>query len=71
MLADPDGKLALELGVYGTPETYLFAADGTLLSRHTGELTREVWQRQFVPKLNEARAAPLASPAPARQESKP
>ena len=56
VLADPDGKLALELGVYGTPETYLFDADGTLLSRHTGELTREIWQRQFVPLLAEAQA---------------
>ena len=35
----PDGRLALELGVYGTPETYLFAGDGTLLTRHTGLLT--------------------------------
>ncbi|MGL6414012.1 DsbE family thiol:disulfide interchange protein [Aeromonas veronii] len=49
VLADPDGKLALELGVYGTPETYLFDADGALLTRHTGLLTREIWQRQFAP----------------------
>ncbi|MFQ1845382.1 DsbE family thiol:disulfide interchange protein [Aeromonas veronii] len=56
VLADPDGKLALELGVYGTPETYLFDADGALLTRHTGELTREVWQRQFAPLLDQARA---------------
>lgn len=71
VLADPDGKLALELGVYGTPETYLFAADGTLLSRHTGELTRDIWQRQFVPKLNAARAAAMASAGSPRQEGKP
>lgn len=56
VLADPDGKLAMELGVYGTPETYLFAADGTLLTRHTGLLTREIWQRQFAPLLAEARS---------------
>jgi cytochrome c biogenesis protein CcmG/thiol:disulfide interchange protein DsbE len=56
VLADPDGKLALELGVYGTPETYLFDADGALLARHTGELTREIWQRQFAPPLVKARA---------------
>ncbi|MFM4711077.1 DsbE family thiol:disulfide interchange protein [Aeromonas veronii] len=56
VLADPDGKLALELGVYGTPETYLFAGDGTLLTRHTGLLTREIWQRQFAPLLDQARA---------------
>lgn len=55
VLADPDGKLALELGVYGTPETYLFDADGALLARHTGLLTREIWQRQFAPLLDKAR----------------
>ncbi|MFM4775457.1 DsbE family thiol:disulfide interchange protein [Aeromonas veronii] len=55
VLADPDGKLALELGVYGTPETYLFDADGTLLARHTGELTKGIWQRQFAPLLDQAR----------------
>ncbi|WP_323931153.1 DsbE family thiol:disulfide interchange protein [Aeromonas veronii] len=56
ILADPDGKLALELGVYGTPETYLFDADGALLTRHTGLLTQEIWQRQFAPLLDQARA---------------
>lgn len=56
VLADPDGKLALELGVYGTPETYLFDADGTLLARHTGELTKGIWLRQFAPLLDQARA---------------
>ena len=56
VLADPDGKLALELGVYGTPETYLFDADGALLARHTGELTNGIWQRQFAPLLDQARA---------------
>ncbi len=56
VLADPDGKLALELGVYGTPETYLFDADGALLARHTGELTKGIWLRQFAPLLDKARA---------------
>ncbi|MFM5599453.1 DsbE family thiol:disulfide interchange protein [Aeromonas veronii] len=55
VLADPDGKLALELGVYGTPETYLFDADGALLTRHTGLLTQEIWQRQVAPLLDQAR----------------
>lgn len=56
VLSDPDGRLALTLGVYGTPETYLFDANGTLLARHTGELTRALWQRQFMPLLDKARA---------------
>ncbi|EKP0308732.1 DsbE family thiol:disulfide interchange protein [Aeromonas veronii] len=72
VLADPDGKLALELGVYGTPETYLFDANGTLLTRHTGLLTRAIWLRQFVPLLDKARANPsthTAGPAPSIRET--
>ena len=77
VLADPDGRLALELGVYGTPETYLFAGDGTLLTRHTGLLTREIWQRQFAPLLAKARSNTASQPEVEReverqvQESKP
>lgn len=56
VLADPDGRLALELGVYGTPETYLFDAEGALLARHSGELTKGIWLRQFAPLLDQARA---------------
>ncbi|MFM5050186.1 DsbE family thiol:disulfide interchange protein [Aeromonas veronii] len=62
VLADPNGRLALELGVYGTPETYLFAGDGTLLTRHTGLLTREIWQRQFAPLLAKARSNTASQP---------
>ncbi|WP_439835659.1 DsbE family thiol:disulfide interchange protein [Aeromonas enteropelogenes] len=72
VLADPDGKLALELGVYGTPETYLFDADGTLLTRHTGLLTLDIWQRQFVPLLGKARAnaqIKAASTVPSTRET--
>lgn len=65
VLADPDGKLALELGVYGTPETYLFDADGALLTRHTGLLTLDIWQRQFVPLLDQARADAITNTAEA------
>ncbi|WFO53178.1 DsbE family thiol:disulfide interchange protein [Aeromonas veronii] len=73
VLADPDGKLALELGVYGTPETYLFDANGALLTRHTGLLTREIWQRQFAPQLAKARSNIAGQPELERQvqESKP
>ncbi len=44
---DQDGQIALSLGVYGTPETWLFSADGTVLARYTGVLTEEIWRRHF------------------------
>lgn len=44
---DKMGKLGLELGVYGTPETYLIDAKGRILHRYAGLLTEKVWRREF------------------------
>ncbi|WP_159567226.1 DsbE family thiol:disulfide interchange protein [Budvicia diplopodorum] len=48
---DPEGKLALDLGVYGTPETYLIDAQGVIRYRYSGELNQDVWQKEFQPKI--------------------
>lgn len=44
---DRQGKLALDLGVYGTPETYLIDRQGRILHRYAGLLTADVWQKEF------------------------
>ena len=38
--ADRDGRVGIEWGVYGVPETYVIAADGTIAYRHVGPITR-------------------------------
>ncbi len=48
---DPDGRTAIDWGVYGAPETFLIGADGTVLQKHIGPLTLEAWERDFVPLL--------------------
>jgi cytochrome c biogenesis protein CcmG/thiol:disulfide interchange protein DsbE len=48
---DPDGRTAIDWGVYGAPETFLIGADGTVLRKHIGPITRAVWERDFVPLL--------------------
>lgn len=48
---DPDGKLALDLGVYGTPETYLIDSQGVIRYRYSGELNQEIWRKEFQPKI--------------------
>lgn len=48
---DPDGKASAELGVYGTPETYLLDATGRIVYRHVGALNATVWQQDFKPLL--------------------
>ncbi|WP_238551369.1 DsbE family thiol:disulfide interchange protein [Legionella oakridgensis] len=48
---DLNGKVAIELGVYGTPETFLIDAQGVIQYRHAGPLNDEVWTREFLPRI--------------------
>ena len=48
---DPDGRTAIDWGVYAAPETFLVGADGTVLHKHFGPLTVEVWTSKFLPLL--------------------
>ncbi|MEM7317684.1 MAG: DsbE family thiol:disulfide interchange protein [Pseudomonadota bacterium] len=53
---DPQGRMALDWGVYGVPETYLVDADGTILTRVAGPLTQRVIKEQVEPLLRDAQA---------------
>lgn len=53
---DEEGLVAIDWGVYGAPETFLLAADGTVLYKHLSPLTREVWEAEFVPRIAAERA---------------
>tara|TARA_Y100000590_G_scaffold237331_1_gene267144 strand:+ start:249 stop:785 length:537 start_codon:yes stop_codon:yes gene_type:complete len=44
---DRQGKLAIDLGVYGAPETFLLDNKGIIRVRHVGVLTPEVWEQKF------------------------
>lgn len=48
---DRQGKLALDLGVYGTPETYLIDKKGKIQHRYAGLLTPEIWRKEFLPYM--------------------
>lgn len=48
---DPEGQLAIDLGVYGTPETFLVSDKGIIVYRHVGILDKDSWEREFVPRL--------------------
>ncbi len=36
---DKNGSLAIELGVYGVPETFLINSNGTIMLKHTGPIS--------------------------------
>jgi cytochrome c biogenesis protein CcmG/thiol:disulfide interchange protein DsbE len=48
-IADREGSLGLDLGVYGAPETYLVDAEGVVRYRHVGVVDERVWQTILQP----------------------
>lgn len=46
---DTSGRLGLDLGVYGAPETYVLDAQGVIHYRHAGDVNQEVWDQLIKP----------------------
>jgi len=51
---DEEGRVAIDWGVYGAPETFLIAPDGTILYRHISPLTMDVWETEFLARIADA-----------------
>jgi cytochrome c biogenesis protein CcmG/thiol:disulfide interchange protein DsbE len=51
VVADRDGRTAIDFGVYGAPETFFIDADGRVQYRHVGAMTLDVWKREFASRL--------------------
>lgn len=52
-LSDSAGRVAIDWGVYGTPETFIVDRDGVIRYKHVGPLTRDLVERDLVPLLGE------------------
>jgi len=48
---DGDGRVGLDFGVYGVPETYVIDKSGHIRQRFVGPLTAEVVERELLPLL--------------------
>lgn len=53
---DEDGRVGIDWGVYGAPETFLVNADGYVVYKHLGPLDEGVWQQEFQPRIAAASA---------------
>jgi cytochrome c biogenesis protein CcmG/thiol:disulfide interchange protein DsbE len=51
--ADEDGRVAIDYGVYGAPETYLIDRDGVIRFKQVGAVTPEVWERKILPLVKD------------------
>jgi len=50
---DRDGRIGIDYGVYGVPETYVIDRQGVIRYKHIGPLTAEVVQQKVEPLVKE------------------
>ncbi|MGI9200192.1 MAG: DsbE family thiol:disulfide interchange protein [Woeseiaceae bacterium] len=48
---DVDGRVGIDWGAYGAPETFLIDENGIVIHKHIAPLTREIWERDFMPLI--------------------
>ena len=54
---DPRGKISIDYGVYGIPETFFLDTDGRIVYKHVGAVTDRVLSEQIEGLLERARQA--------------
>jgi cytochrome c biogenesis protein CcmG/thiol:disulfide interchange protein DsbE len=52
---DQKGRTAIDLGVYGAPETFLIDAKGVIRHKHAGPLNWTLLNEEILPKLEEVK----------------
>jgi cytochrome c biogenesis protein CcmG, thiol:disulfide interchange protein DsbE len=52
-VSDLDGRVGIDYGVYGAPETFLIDRNGVIRFKHIGPITPDVWQKQIIPLAKE------------------
>ena len=57
---DPNGTAAIDWGVYGIPESYLVAPDGTILYKQVGPFTATSLKEGLYPAVEKALGKPAA-----------
>ena len=50
---DESGRIGIDFGVYGAPETFLIDKNGIIKYKLVGIMTPQVWQTTFMPLINQ------------------
>ena len=50
---DTEGRVGIDYGVYGVPETYVIDKQGVIRLKHIGPITPQVLQEKILPKVQE------------------
>ena len=57
VVQDLHGKVAIDLGVYGAPETFIIDKKGIIRYRHAGIMNQELWQKEILPLMKQLETA--------------
>ncbi len=52
VIEDADGRLGIELGVYGAPETFLLNNRGEIVYKRVGDVNPRIWRDEIEPRLD-------------------
>jgi cytochrome c biogenesis protein CcmG/thiol:disulfide interchange protein DsbE len=52
---DNDGRVGIEYGVYGVPETFVIDKAGVIRFKQIGPITEEVWTKKMAPLIEQLR----------------
>jgi cytochrome c biogenesis protein CcmG/thiol:disulfide interchange protein DsbE len=55
-IMDQDGRIGIDWGVYGVPETFVVDKKGVIRYKHTGPVTAESLQQIFIPLIAKLQA---------------
>lgn len=48
---DKEGRVAIDFGIYGAPETFLINPEGIIVHKVVSEITAAKWQNEFLPLI--------------------
>jgi len=52
-VVDRDGRVGIDWGVYGVPETFVVDKSGTIRYKQIGPITADVWESRILPLVRE------------------
>ena len=53
---DRDGRVGIDWGVYGVPETFIVGGDGRIIDKHIGPISPADLKNKIIPLIEKARA---------------
>jgi cytochrome c biogenesis protein CcmG/thiol:disulfide interchange protein DsbE len=53
--ADVDGRVGIDWGVYGVPETFVIDRNGRIAYKHIGPITPRDWEEKMAPLIEQLR----------------